>query len=75
MNNYEILDNIKNKSKNILSAGGSTIKEIHSSIKILNNKNIKPILMHTQFKPINKVQDNNLNRILFLKISLLKVAM
>ena len=68
LNNYEILDNIKNKSKKyFLSAGGSTIKEIHSSIKILNNKNIKPILMHGFQAYPTKVQDNNLNRILFFK--------
>ena len=68
LNNYEIFDNISNnKKKYFLSAGGSTIKEIHSSIEILNKKNIKPILMHGfQAYPTN-IQDNNLNRILFFK--------
>ena len=68
LNNYEIFDNINNnKKKYFLSAGGSTIREIHSSIKILNKKNIKPILMHGFQAYPTSLQDNNLNRILFFK--------
>lgn len=68
LNNFEILDHINDKSKKyFLSAGGSTIKEIHSSIKILNNKDIKPVLMHGFQAYPTKIQDNNLKRILFFK--------
>lgn len=68
LSNNEILEKINDKKKKyFLSAGGSTIREIHTSLKFLNKKNIQPVLMHGFQAYPTKINDNNLKRILFFK--------
>ena len=68
LSNNEILEKINNKEKKyFLSGGGSTIREIHSSLKFLNKKGIRPVLMHGFQAYPTKINDNNLKRILFFK--------
>ena len=68
LNNDIILDNISDKKKvYFLSAGGSTIREIYSSIKLFNQKKIEPILMHGFQGYPTQVTDLDLSRISKLK--------
>ena len=51
----------------LLSCGGSNLFDISNAIKILNNKGIKPVLMHGFQAYPTKIEDINLNRFKLLK--------
>lgn len=68
LTNKILLDKLNDKKKKyFLSCGGSNLSEIAYAVKILNKKNIKPILMHGFQAYPTDIVDTNLNRIKLLK--------
>ena len=66
LENLELIKKIPKKMKVLLSCGGSNLFTISKALKILNEKGIKPVLMHGfQAYPTN-IQDINFNRLKLL---------
>ncbi len=67
LENLELIKKIPRRMKVLLSCGGSNLFDISNAIKILNNKGIKPVLMHGFQAYPTKIEDINLNRFKLLK--------
>ena len=66
LENIELIKQIPKKMKVLLSCGGTNLFNISKAINLLNDKGIKPVLMHGFQAYPTKIQDINFNRLKLL---------